>query len=151
VINSTISYTVEFWELVTYWIKLPTFWKKIFPNPTRPNVFTTQHTKNKPHEQLAVSHRNNSHPASLLTGSGAQPDAFPPQKLFHILMWFEYEADYFPPRSTSLKNVWRYTSTPLSLCCSVRPTLISWPWTCSCHSCHHYWSPFYGSGVSVVW
>ena len=138
-------------NLVHCWTKLPTFRRKIFPNPYRQHVFINQDTKNGLPEQLAVSHKDIFHPARLLTSSGAHPDPFPPQKLCQVLMCFEYESDHLTQRSTSIKNVCRCNSTPLSPYCSVRPTLISWPWTCSCHSCHHYWSPFCGSGVSVVW
>ena len=151
VVNFNISYTVGFWGLEPRWTKLPTFRRKVFPNPYRPHVFITQDTKNERPGQLAVPQRDSSRLAPLLVGSVAHPGPYPPQKLWRLLMWFEYEADHLPPRSTSLKNVWKFNSTPLSLFCSVQHTLISWPWTCSCHSCHHYWSPFYGSGVSVVW
>jgi len=140
-----------FWDLVPCWTKLPTFRKKLYPNHYWPHVFITQDTNNERPKQLAISHKDTSQPAPLLTGSGALPDPSPPQKLCRELMSFEYETDHFPRRSTSFKNVWRFTSAPLSPCCSARPTLISWPWTCSCHFCHHYWSPFCGSGVSVVW
>jgi len=149
VVNVDISYTAGFWDLVQCWTKLPTFRRKIFPNPYRPHVFITQDTKNEPPAQLGVSQRYTPHPVRLLTGSGAHPDPFPPQKLCRVLMGFKYEADQLPPRST--RWYWRFNSTPLSPCCSAQHTLISWPWTCSYHSCHHYWSPFCGGGLYVVW
>jgi hypothetical protein len=74
-----------------------------------------------------------------------------PQKFSLRYMGFEYEVDHLHPHSTSLKNVWRGTFIQFSPCCSARPKRIILPWTCSCHSCHHYWSLFCGSGVQVVW